>query len=832
MHYCKKNLKFAGILLLAGAIALPALAQQKGMPQRTGAPMGAMPQQGPQGNPMTKPGIRPYSEVITSKAITDKGLFNVHKVEDRYFYEIPDSLMNRDFLLVTRTVKTANGVGYGGEIMDSKVLRFEKFEKKKVFIREISYDVVVDKNSDMFQSVQNSNVQPIIGSLDIKSLAKDSAGVVIDVTDLFAKDNTTFSFPESDRKKYRIAGADESRSYISSIKSYPINVEVKNVFTYRISGANPMDAGGIATVEINNSMLLLPKVPMMPRFFDSRVGYFAQSQADFSAEEQQVARTNYIRRWRLEPKDMEAYKRGELVEPKKQIVYYLDPATPAKWRPYLIAGVNDWNKAFEQAGFKNAIVCKEAPTPEQDPEFSTEDARYSVIRYFASDIPNAYGPHVADPRSGEIIESHIGWYHNVMKLVRNWFFIQTSAVNPDARTMNFKDEVMGQLIRFVSSHEVGHTLGLRHNFGSSFAYSVDSLRSATFTQKMGTAPSIMDYARFNYVAQPEDKGVNLYPAIGVYDRYAIDWGYRVIPGVKSAKEEESTLNKMIVKHSGDPLYFFGTESNPADPRSQNEDLGNDAVKASMYGIKNLKRVLPNLTKWTYEEGKDYGDLKEMYGELTTQWGRYMGHVIKNIGGVYETPKSYDQKGDVYMPVSKDVQKKAVAFLNEQAMATPTWLIDQSILRKFDQSNVVDRVRAAQVNVLNGMLNGDKIGRLIEFETTNPGTTYTVSELLKDVRAGVWAELATGKNIDTYRRNLQRAYVERLAQLLTPVNQENIPQQMRRPDQTLSDLRPLVKMELKTLQSQIVAAMPKYASVNKAHLEDLSQRIKDILNPKS
>lgn len=684
----------------------------------------------------------------------------------------------------------------------------------------------------MYQSVQNSNVQPIISSFDVKALAKDSAGVVIDITDLFAKDNSSFSFPENLRKKYRISGADDSRSYISSIKSYPINIEVKNVFTYRITASNPMETGGVATVEVNNSMLLLPQQPMMPRYFDNRVGYFAQSQVDYSSEEQQAGKTTYVRRWRLEPKDMEAYKRGELVEPKKQIVYYLDPATPAKWRPYLIAGVNDWNKAFEEAGFKNAIVCKEAPTPEQDPEFSTEDARYSVIRYFASDIPNAYGPHVADPRSGEIIESHIGWYHNVMKLVRNWFFIQTAAVNPEARTMKFKDEVMGQLIRFVSSHEVGHTLGLRHNFGSSFAYPVDSLRSASFTKKMGTAPSIMDYARFNYVAQPEDKDVYLYPAIGVYDRYAIDWGYRVLPDVKSPKDEEAILNKMIVKHSGDPMYFFGTEMNPADPRSQNEDLGNDAVKASAYGIKNLKRVLPNLTKWTYEEGKDYGDLKDMYAELTNQWSRYMGHVAKNIGGVYETPKSYDEKGDVYVPVSKEMQKKAIAFLNEQALTTPTWLIDQNILRKFDQSGVVDRIRSFQTNVLNNMLGVDKLSRIIEFETTNPATAYSSAEFLSDVRKGVWSELATGKNIDTYRRNLQRAYIERFAALLTPpANQDALPPNMRRPDQTLTDIRPIAKTELKTIQRQILAAMPKYTATNKAHLEDLSQRIKEILNPK-
>ncbi|HET9052624.1 MAG TPA: zinc-dependent metalloprotease, partial [Cyclobacteriaceae bacterium] len=450
---------------------------------------------------------------------------------------------------------------------------------------------------------------------------------------------------------------------------------------------------GSISLEINNSMLLLPKKPMMPRLSDKRVGYFGISQTDYGRDDQKATRRSYISRWKLIPKDVEAYKRGELVEPVKQIVYYIDPATPVKWRPYLIAGVNDWNKAFEAAGFKNAIVAKEAPTKEQDPEWSVDDARYSVIRYFSSDIQNAYGPHISDPRSGEILESHIGWYHNVMNLLRNWYFIQTAAINPEARSVKFKDEIMGELIRFVSSHEVGHTLGLPHNMGSSFAYPVDSLRSARFTKNSGTAPSIMDYARFNYVAQPGDKDVALMPGIGEYDKHAINWGYRYIPGMKNPDQEKPILNKWITDKANNPVYFYGRQTgNPIDPRSQTEDLGNNAMKASAYGVANLKRIVPNLIAWTAEDGKDYGDLEELYGNVLGQWNRYNGHVKSNIGGVYETFRSYEEKADVFTPVPKAIQKEAMAYLQKETFTTPVWMLDQTILKKIEHAGIVDRVR--------------------------------------------------------------------------------------------------------------------------------------------
>lgn len=430
-----------------------------------------------------KTGIKPYKEVITDKATTDEGLFKVHRLDGKYFYEIPDSLFNREMLVVTRYAKTPTVDGtYGGEELNEQIWKWQKRDKQ-VFIRIPSYRNIAGQKTDMFESVKNSNLEAVLSAFDIKAINKDAASVVIDVTELFSKDVQSLGLTQSVRTQYKISTMDESRTYIDTIKSFPTNIEVRSLKTFRASDAPGDKSIGSMTVEIHNSMLLLPKNPYKARFSDDRVGFFGQNQTDYGLDAQKAQVTRYIHRWKLEPKDPEAYKRGELVEPKKQIIYYIDPATPVKWRPYLIAGVKDWNVAFEAAGFKNAITALEPPT--NDPDWSPEDARYSVIRYFASNIANAYGPHISDPRSGEIMESDIGWYHNVMNLVRNWFFVQTAAINPDARTPKFKDEVMGQLIRFVSSHEVGHTLGLPHNFGSSVAYPVDSLRSPAFTKRMG-----------------------------------------------------------------------------------------------------------------------------------------------------------------------------------------------------------------------------------------------------------------------------------------------------------------------------------------------------------
>jgi len=782
-----------------------------------------------------RPAIKPYKEVITDKAKTDGGLFKVHRLDGKYFYEIPDSLFNREMLVVTRYAKTPTIDGtYGGEELNEQIWKWQRRDKQ-VLIRVPSFRNIADRNTEMFQAVKNSNLDAVLSIFDIKAINKDSSSVVIDVTDLYAKDVQSLGLPQSVRTKYKITTMDEARTFVDTIKSFPINIEVRSLKTYRATDPPGDKSLGSMTVEIHNSMLLLPKVPYKPRFADDRVGFFGQSQTDYGLDVQKAQVTRYIHRWKLEPKDLAAYKRGELVEPKKQIVYYIDPATPAKWRPYLIEGVKDWNAAFEEAGFKNAITAMEAPL--NDPDWSPEDARYSVIRYFASNIANAYGPHISDPRSGEIMESDIGWYHNVMNLVRNWFFVQTAAINPEARSPKFKDEVMGQLIRFVSSHEVGHTLGLPHNFGSSVAYPVDSLRSPSFTKrKGGTAPSIMDYARFNYIAQPGDEGVVLYPGIGDYDKWAIKWGYTWFDN-QTPEEEAKILNKWTIERAGNPVYFYGQQTgNPIDPRAQSEDLGDDAMKASKYGIANLKRILPNIEKWTYEEGKPYDNMKELYGEVLSQWNRYMGHVRSNIGGIYENDKTYEQKGPVYSHVAKAKQKEAVKFINDQAFMTPTWMLDQTVLNKFDNAGIVDRLRRTQVGVLNGILDFGRLNRIIDNSAKNGITAYPMNELMLDLRNGIWSELKTGATIDTYRRNLQRAYIERMSFLLNE-NETPVPAQFAafagpQIDVSQSDIRPMARQELKSLSLQVKAALPKYSNlVLRAHLDDVLARISEALDPK-
>ena len=526
-----------------------------------------------------------YSDIINDKAKTDIGLFDVHKVEDKFYYEINDTLLGRDMLMVTRIVNMSKEIPINRHKMSEQVLSWQKFDNK-ILLKEISYSNYASDSLAIKEAVSNANFEPIIASFKIEVENKEKNSVVIDVTSLYKNDIKSFGYPQYSRKRNKITALDSKLSFIESIRSFPMNIEAKHIKTYKSSEAK----NGQISMVLNNSMILLPKEPMKRRYYDERVGWFTTSQTDYGIDNQEAETIRYLDRWRLEIKDedIEKFKNGELVEPKKPIVYYVDRATPVKWRKYLKQGIEDWQAAFEFAGFKNAIIAKDPPTNEEDPEWSPEDIRYSVVRYLASPIPNANGPHVSDPRSGEIIESDINWYHNVMKLLRNWYFIQTSAVDPNARGIEFKDELMGELIRFVSAHEVGHTLGLPHNMGSSSAFPVDSLRSVTFTKKYGTAPSVMDYARFNYVAQPEDKGVVLMPSqwespnIGVYDKYSIMWGYKPILDV-SEKEEKNILKKWITDKEDNLMYRFGP-SGGIDPSSQTEDLGDDAIKASNYEI--------------------------------------------------------------------------------------------------------------------------------------------------------------------------------------------------------------------------------------------------------
>lgn len=826
---------------LAGALlhAEDSLAQKKkkkgAETPAAAAPAPARPQNGGNNN-----GPKPYKEIITAKAKTKEGLFKVHQIEDKYFYEIPDSLLGRDMLMVVRIAKTADGIGYGGENTNNLMVRWEK-NGDDVLLKVVSVNNYAADSLPISMAVKASNLEPILQKFAVKSRATDSTGTVIEATDLFTKDNQALGLQRNRRTQYRVTRLDNERSYIVHVNTYPINIEGRYVLTYAAGEPPSNSATGLITLEMNASMILLPKEPMMQRLADRRVGWFARSYVDYGADAQRATSRRYLDRWRLEvkPGDEEKFKRGELVEPVKQIVYYIDPATPKKWVPYLKQGVEDWQKAFEAAGFKNAIIAKEAPSPEEDPTWSPEDARYSVIRYFASDIQNAYGPHVSDPRSGEIIESDIGWYHNVMNLLRNWFFIQTAAVNPDARKVQFDDEVMGRLIRFVSAHEVGHTLGLPHNFASSVAYPVEKLRDAAFTKEFGTAPSIMDYARFNYIAQPEDKGVSLMPDVGPYDKFAIMWGYKPILEAKTPEEEQKILDQWILDKKGDPIYRYGRQGNSYDPTTQSEDLGDNAMLASDYGIKNLKRIMPNLIEWTNEADKpykDYSDLSEMYGQVIGQFNRYMGHVRTNVGGVMEVYKSTGQGEAVYTHTSKEMQKSAVDFLNKNLFATPTWLMDEEIFARIGDFGALERIRGIQVTTLNGILEWGRLGRVIENEALNGNEAYKITELFDDLRKGIWTELAGGRTIDVHRRALQRAHIERLELLLTGEN--NVPAAFRvfvgpQINAAQSDIRPMARGELKTLQSQIRSAIPRTSDrLSKLHLEDALARIEKILDGES
>ena len=777
--------------------------------------------------------IRPYDRVITKDAKSDDGVFTVHRIKDRIYYEIPKAQLGREFLWVSQIARTTLGAGYGGQAAGNRVVRWER-RGDRILLRAVSYDVVADSAAPIAKAVDASNYSPIVMAFNIEALGKDDAAV-IEVTRLFTTDVPEFS----GRTRVGARAFDASRSFVERAVAFPENVEIESTHTYNnppepaAAGGRggPAPGGGRGAVPLRSgthsvlmhySMVLLPEKPMMPRLFDDRVGYFSIRQTDYSRNDHRSPQRRFITRWRLEKKDPNA----ALSEPVKPIVYWIDPATPAKWVPYMKKGIESWQAAFEAAGFKNGIIAKEAPSPEQDPDWSPEDARYSVIRWLPSTTENASGPHVSDPRTGEILESDIQFHHNVMNLARNWYFVQVGPLDPRASTLPLPDDLMGRLIEYVAAHEVGHTLGFQHNMKASSMYSAAKVRDPEWVKKMGHTPTLMDYSRFNYVAQPEDKidVSDLVPGIGPYDKWATMWGYKPIPGARTPDDEKKTLDEWARQQDETPyLRFSTTGSAGSDPGELTEAVGDeDAVASTALGLKNLKRVAGMLlTATATKTGEPYDDLDEVYARMLGQWATEMNHVAAIVGGFSSQQKNIGQQGVLFKPVARERQATAVRFLNDNAFQTPAWAINPEILRRIEPVGVLDRVRTGQLRVLTSLLSSARISRLVEQEALDGPAAYRPLEFLGDLRKGVWSEFYNGASVkvDAYRRNLQRAYVDTLA--------DRINGRLA----ALDDSRAFFRGELKTLDADLRTALAKTTDrETRLHIDDVRTQIQRALDP--
>ncbi len=772
----------------------------------------------------TKQKIKPYDRVITKDATTDEGIFTVHKIGGKYYYEIPRRELGKEFLWVTHVARASLGPNYGGTMLDNRVVKWDR-HGEQVLLRKVEYDIVANKDLPIARAVRAANNDAIIMAFNIEAFGKDDS-VVIDVTRLFSTEVIEFSA----RGLLRAHGFDPRRSFIERATSFPKNIEVQSSHTFTSNpesgptnpaGQPPGMRPGSATVLMHYSMIRLPEKPMMPRLFDERVGYYPMRQFDYGREEHRAERRTYITRWRLEKKDPSSI----VTEPINPIVYYVDPATPAKWIPYIKQGVEQWQGAFEAAGFKNAIVAKDPPPTDVDPHWSPEDARYSVVRWLASSVERAVGPRVIDPRSGEILEADIMMHHNVMNRLSAMYFTQVGALDPRARKLPLPDEVMGKMLEYVVAHEVGHTLGFQHNMKASSMYAVENVRDREWVRKMGHTPTLMDYSRFNYVAQPEDKidVKDLIPKVGPYDKWATMWGYKPIPGAKTPDDEKKTLDDWARQQDSIPWLRFSTsKARGSDPGDLAEAVGDaDAVVATGLGLKNLQRVADMMLEAASQPGEPYYDLEQVYGQLFRQWSWELNHVVAIVGGFYSQQKHGGQDGVLFIPVLKERQVQAVRFLNEHAFKTPNWALRQEILRRIEPTGGLDRVKAVQEQILASLFDNDRVGRLVEQVALDGDVAYHPVDFFADVRRGVWRELDDAVvRIDTYRGNLQRAYLDIMSYKLNG------------PTPATGEPRALMRGELRTLDMALRRARVRSRDeATRSHLDDSHDTITRALDPR-